>query len=86
MKNLIIKASGVFTFIFLLTFNVIVTGNSMTEVDFKFEATEAQAHIENEIPCWSQSKVNLTYTYVDCSTCVKYNFRRGLAPQATCTS
>lgn len=41
--------------------------------------------INAAIPCWSASKRNLNYTYVDCVECVVISGKRAEGPVGDCT-
>ncbi len=80
----IFKFFGITLLLSILSLNVVITGNTLNETEVMIKTQEANAHIEPEIACHSSSKINLAYSYTDCSTCNNRNFRRGIGTESTC--
>ncbi|RNC79568.1 MAG: hypothetical protein ED557_13665 [Balneola sp.] len=80
MEKIKYKIIILFAFIFLITINL------SEEHNITIGGEDAYARSGDLIPCWSQSKINLTYDYTNCTTCTTVQFRRGLAPQSECTT
>jgi len=86
MKNLIIKSASMFFILLFLTLNIVViSGDTVSETEIKLKTHQAEASMEPDIDCWSASKINLQYSYTDCSTCDSKNFRRGIGDTSKCS-
>lgn len=81
------KFVALILFLILFTSNVLINvenEGATAGVNIQMQANSVEAYIEPTIPCHSSAKVNLFYSYVDCSRCFSRDGRRGIGSEGKC--